>query len=131
MSSSSDSGRRRTADALALVGLSGKGDEIAGDLPYGDQRRCEIGRSVASDPSFILMDEPSSGMNDIEAKAIVELVRTLAARGIGVVIVEHNMNIVRAVADTVVAMDLGRVIAQGTPEAVLDDPVVRGRFLGE
>lgn len=131
MSSSSDSGRRRTADALALVGLSGKGDEIAGDLPYGDQRRCEIGRSVASDPSFILMDEPSSGMNDVEAKAIVELVRTLAARGIGVVIVEHNMNIVRAVADTVVAMDLGRVIAQGTPEAVLDDPVVRGRFLGE
>ena len=131
ISSSSGSDRRRAVDALALVGLTGKVGEIAGDLPYGDQRRCEIGRSVASGPSFILMDEPSSGMNDVEAKAIVEVVHALAERGIGVVIVEHNMSIVRAVADTVVAMDLGRVIAQGTPESVLEDPVVRGRFLGE
>jgi len=121
----------RAEGALELVGLSGKADEIAGDLAYGDQRRCEIGRCVAGMPRFVLMDEPTSGMNDVESKAVSDVIRALARQGVGVVVVEHNMNVVRAVADRVIAMDLGGVLAEGSPDAVLADPIVRARFLGD
>jgi len=127
----SESPYQKAGRALELVGLGSKANLLAGDLPYGDQRRCEIARSVASAPTFMLMDEPSSGMNDVEAKGIASLIRSLADQGTGVVLVEHNMGIVREVADSVIAMDLGQVLAEGAPESVLRDEAVRGRFLGE
>lgn len=118
-------------DSLAMVGLLDKAEAIAGDLAYGDQRRCEIARALASSPIFVLMDEPSSGMNDVETEQISGLVRRLAGLGLGIVIVEHDMSLVRAAADEVVALDLGRVICRGSAATVLTDPVVRGRYLGE
>ena len=118
-------------DSLAMVGLLDKAEAIAGDLAYGDQRRCEIARALASSPIFVLMDEPSSGMNDVETQQISGLVRRLAGLGLGIVIVEHDMSLVRAAADEVVALDLGRVICRGSAETVLTDRVVRGRYLGE
>jgi ABC-type branched-subunit amino acid transport system ATPase component len=118
-------------DALEMVGLLDSGGAIAGDLAYGDQRRCEIARALASKPMFILMDEPSSGMNDTETREVAGLVRRLAGLGVGIVMVEHDMSLVRAAADEVMALDLGRTICEGSAEFVLSDPVVRGRYLGE
>jgi ABC-type branched-subunit amino acid transport system ATPase component len=119
-------------EALAAVGLGDKADSTAGDLAYGDQRRCELARALVAGPLFVLMDEPSSGLNEAETEEMGQVVRSLAHdRGIGVLMVEHDMALVRQAADHVVAMDLGKVIAAGPPEDVLADPTVRLRYLGE
>jgi branched-chain amino acid transport system permease protein len=120
------------AEALDAVGLSGRANFIASDLPYGDQRLCEIARAIVAGPSFLLMDEPSSGLNDTETTVLSTIIRDLAERsGLGIIMVEHDMDLVRSAADRVVALQLGVVIAEGTPKEVLTDPAVRRNYLGE
>lgn len=121
----------RVAQALHAVGLTGLARMPAGELSYGDQRRCEIARTLVGRPDFLLLDEPSSGMNDAETAEMAVLLRQIADGGVGIILVEHDMNLVQSVADTVIAMDVGQVIAVGTPDEVLANETVRSRYLGE
>jgi ABC-type branched-subunit amino acid transport system ATPase component len=116
---------------LARVGL-GELDlnAIASELAYGDQRRLEIARALAGAPQILMLDEPAAGMNPVETRALGELVRSIAADGIGVLLIEHDVSLVRAVSDRVVVLNFGTMLAVGTPEAVVSDPAVIEAYLG-
>lgn len=128
--------RRKLADAhtdhaMELVGLTDFARAKVGELSYGDQRRCEIARALVSRPRMLLLDEPSSGMNEVETKHLATLIRAIAKRGTGILLVEHDMSLVSEVADQVVAMDAGRELVVGSAAEVLADATVRRRYLGE
>jgi ABC-type branched-subunit amino acid transport system ATPase component/branched-subunit amino acid ABC-type transport system permease component len=107
-------------------------DRLVEDLPYGRRRLLAIARAVAVHPSVLLLDEPAAGLGDVESAELATLVRRLADEwGIGVLLVEHDMNFVMAVCDEIVVLDFGRCIASGTPEAVRNDPAVIAAYLGE
>ncbi|HYZ17676.1 MAG TPA: ABC transporter ATP-binding protein [Candidatus Acidoferrum sp.] len=102
----------------------------AATLPYGDQRRLEIARALAAEPTVVMLDEPAAGMNPAETARLVETIRAIAAQGIAVLLIEHDMPLVRAACDEVVVLNFGEVIAHGTPSAVAADPVVVEAYLG-
>jgi branched-chain amino acid transport system ATP-binding protein len=123
--------RRRAFELLAFVGLERKPGELAKNLPYGDQRRLEIARAMATQPKLILLDEPTAGMNPQETSEAIHLIRRLRDElGITVILIEHDMRVVMTISERVTVLDYGAKIAEGKPEEIRSNPQVIEAYLG-
>ena len=117
---------------LDKLGLVAQADHLAGSLPYGAQRRLEIGRALCTAPNLLCLDEPAAGLNPRESLELNELLLSIRdEQGIGILLIEHDMSVVMKISDHVVVLDYGRKISDGTPEAVRADPNVIKAYLGE
>ncbi|OZM80243.1 ABC transporter ATP-binding protein [Pseudonocardia sp. MH-G8] len=122
--------RERAMAALAELGADGYAERLPGSLPYPVQKRVAMARALAGEPDLLLLDEPASGLGADEMAELGELIRSLTAR-MSVVLVEHHMDLVMSVCDRITVLDFGRVVADGTPDEVRDDPAVIDAYLGE
>ena len=115
---------------LQRIGLGEQMHELAGNLALGPQRLVEIARSLASDPSLLLLDEPAAGLRHKEKQALAEVLRQLRAEGMSILLVEHDMDLVMSVTDRIVVMQFGTKLMEGTPAEVQASPAVRAAYLG-
>jgi len=122
--------RARAHELLAYVGLAGKGRTLASHLSYGDQRRLEIARALATDPKLLALDEPVAGMNPAERRQMGELFQKLRGGGVTLLLIEHDVKLVMGLCDRVAVLDYGRKIAEGPAEAVRQDAAVIAAYLG-
>ncbi len=122
---------KRSLELLEWIGLLAEAQEVAANLSYGNQKRLEIARALASDPKLLLLDEPVAGMNPSEKEEISLLVRRIQARGIAILLIEHDMRVVMPLSERVVVMDQGQKIAEGTPDQIQKNARVIRAYLGE
>jgi branched-chain amino acid transport system ATP-binding protein len=120
----------RAAEIIAQVGLAGTEKKLAGSLPLGQMKRLEVARALAVEPRVILLDEPLAGLNHAEASKQVEAIAAVHAKGITVVLVEHNLEEVMRICRRLIVLNNGLVIGEGEPREVMADPVVHEAYVG-
>jgi branched-chain amino acid transport system ATP-binding protein len=122
--------QERSLEILEFVGLKGKEFHLAKSLPYGQQRMLELARALASRPKLLLLDEPAAGLNTAETEILVDLLSQICKRGITILLVEHDMNLVMTVSDHITVLNFGRKIAEGSCEMIENNQEVIDAYLG-
>ncbi|MBQ6375162.1 MAG: ABC transporter ATP-binding protein [Clostridia bacterium] len=120
----------RAVEILESIGMGRHINDYAGSLPYGDQRKVEIARAMATDAKLLLLDEPAAGMNPAESEALLQFIRHLKSIGYTVLLIEHDMNVVMNVSDRIYVLDYGKLIADGLPEEIANNQAVIDAYLG-
>ena len=122
---------KRAHELLQVFNLDEKSEDLAKNLPYGQQRKLEIARALATNPKVLLLDEPAAGMNPTETKELMETIRLIRDRfGIAILLIEHEMNFVMGICERIYVLDYGKVIAEGNPEEIRNNPRVITAYLG-